>query len=218
MPTQRAIDVAYEVRCDPIVITTDDSIALDRIGRTVFEPFRLLYAPAPLHADTCSMVDVVLDVLKRVPGAPDQKVLLLQPTQPLRRSKHLEQALAMLDKCSSLASVVEVEPADKLYWEFFCPVVDSGGIERRQDALPTYACDGTVYGFRREWFEQYKNFRDVTTRMLVIPPEETARLDTHFDWEMAELRLDAERRLRERAEPGNTYVRYTTKKPTGESE
>jgi CMP-N-acetylneuraminic acid synthetase len=43
------------------------------------------------------MVDVVLDVLKHYPGPDDQKVLLVQPTQPLREPKHLEQAIAMLD-------------------------------------------------------------------------------------------------------------------------
>jgi CMP-N-acetylneuraminic acid synthetase len=151
-----------------------------------------LYAPAPLHTETCSMVDVVLDVLKRVPGPPDQKVLLVQPTQPLRTPDHLRHALALLDIHASVASVVEAEPAAKLYFEGFWPVTGERK-ERRQDARPTYRCDGTVYGFRRGVFEMAKTFVAFGTHMLVIPPEETARLDTPFDWEMAERRLRDQR-------------------------
>jgi CMP-N-acetylneuraminic acid synthetase len=133
------------------------------------------------------MLDVVLDVFNTYPGDYDQKVLLVQPTQPLREPKHLRKAIDCLEWTDSVASVVEVEPAAKLYYAGFEKVAE--GVERRQDARKTYACDGTVYGFRRGWFKWYKQFRGPYTHQLVIPPEETARLDTPFDWEMAELRL-----------------------------
>jgi len=52
----------------------------------------------------------------------------------------------------SVASVVEVEPAAKLYFrseaDSFEPVLAQTQ-ERREDARSTYACDGTVYVFRR---------------------------------------------------------------------
>jgi CMP-N,N'-diacetyllegionaminic acid synthase len=184
-PVQRAVDVVFEAGI-PSLVTSDSEWLQWEFARW---PDTWHEANAPLHTDTCSMVDVVLDVLKHYPGPDDQKVLLVQPTQPLREPKHLEQAIAMLDTCDSVASVVEVEPAEKLYDKDLCPVLDWGGTERRQDAAKTYACDGTVYAFRRWWFNIRPAFIGLLTKMMVIPPSETARLDTPFDWEMAELRL-----------------------------
>jgi CMP-N-acetylneuraminic acid synthetase len=138
------------------------------------------------------MVDVVLDVLRRVPGPPDQVVLLVQPTQPLRQRKHLEEALDYLETWQSLASVVEVEPAQKLYFEGFEPVMPGYETERRQDGSQTYACDGTVYGFRREWFLDWGEFRvEGETMMYEVAAAETCRLDTSTDWAIAELRVAA---------------------------
>lgn len=192
-PVQRAVGVVHEViRCmsGGISLVTSD---LPHVWDTAWQehglPMVYHHAPAPLHTDTCSMVDVVLDVLKHYPGPDDQKVLLVQPTQPLREPKHLEQAITLLDKYNpSVASAVEVEPAAKLYYWGFRRV-EGRGVERRQDAEPTYACDGTVYAFRRWWFNTELAFTGLLTKMMVIPPSETARLDTPFDWEMAELRL-----------------------------
>jgi CMP-N-acetylneuraminic acid synthetase len=183
-PLERAARCCFDVGIYPsnILVTSDTPyLPIEVSGVTGH------YAPAPLHTDTCSMLDVVLDVLNTYPGDYDQKVLLVQPTQPLREPKHLRKAIECLEWIDSVASVVEVEPAAKLYYSGFEKVAE--GVERRQDARKTFACDGTVYGFRRGWFKWYKQFRGPYTHQLVIPPEETARLDTPFDWEMAELRL-----------------------------
>ena len=150
-------------------------------------------AEAPLHTDGCSMVAVVLDVLQAFPGPPEQSVLLVQPTQPLRTPTHLSEARSMLATgCRSVVSLAETEPADKLYYvtaaQTITPV--ALGVERAQDARRTYYCDGTVYGFLRGWFEQHQTFRHpVDTRPLFIEPEQTCRLDTPHDWAMAKLQL-----------------------------
>ena len=96
--------------------------------------------------------------------------------------------------------MVETEPADKLYWAGFTMVTDGIATERRQDCVTTYRCDGTCYGFYRDWFGKHRCFVDPRyTDMQVIPPEESAKLDTPFDWQMAELRLlEAQRLQREK--------------------
>jgi CMP-N-acetylneuraminic acid synthetase len=154
------------------------------------------YAPAPLHTDTCSMVDVVLDVLGHYPGPPEQPVLLLQPTQPLRTPAHVAAALSILADHPSMLSVVEVEPAEKLLYmtgENRLRYVTETGLtaRRRQECRVTYAPDGTVYGFRRNWFLEHIAFLRHDTVPLIIPQHETCRLDTTNDWTIAELLLRA---------------------------
>ena len=176
-PLDRAVDCAILAGFANIVVTTDHSgVANASFG---------LLATSPLHTDTCSLVDVVLDVLQRIPGSYKQKVLLVQPTQPLRQTWHLRWAIKFLDNGPSAASVVEVEPAAKLYYEGFEPVLGQD-VEQRQQARRTFACDGTVYGFRRAWFLEYKTFRSAKTLMMPIPRDQTCRLDVLDDWYRAE--------------------------------
>jgi len=183
-PFKRALDCVRELDAE-VIISTDSANLFHHVGQR-------LYAPAPLHTDDCSMVDVVLDVLRRVPGPPDQVVLLVQPTQPLRRPAHLRRALRWFEHdCVSMASVVRVEPAQKLYYADFEPVTVAP-LEQRQAAKPTFACDGTVYGFRRGWFLEWGEFRlEGETRMMEVSAGESCRLDTETDWAIAELRVAA---------------------------
>ena len=184
-PLDRAIDCAKLAGFSNIVVTTDHP-------DTALLPGNLL-GMAPLHTDTCSMVDVVLDVLQRVPGSDDQRVLLAQPTQPLRQPKHLHMAIGLLFHYYSVASVIGVEPAAKLYYrraDAFESILTQT-VERRQEAFPTFACDGTIYGFQRWWFLAHRIFHSPSTYMLRIPKSEACRLDDLEDWAIAEQRVPA---------------------------
>jgi CMP-N-acetylneuraminic acid synthetase len=144
-----------------------------------------------IHQDASPMRNAVRDFLSRVDGPPDETILLIQPTQPLREPKHLHAAIALLNDHESVASVVECEPTEKLYRVingYLCPAFQAS-VERRQDAIPTYRCDGTVYAFRRSTFLACPDFRTARTAALIIPPEESAPLDTHLDWINAENRI-----------------------------
>lgn len=159
-------------------------------------PYWLKTQP-PLHSDTCLMHEVVLDALGRIPGDAQDIVLLVQPTQPLRHPGHLRAALEMMeDGAHNVCSVAQAEPPEKLYHirnGFVLPALLRGNVERRQDAEAAYRCDGTVYAFRRGAFLECPLFRTPKTRALIIPPDETAALDTPADWALAELRLKARR-------------------------
>ena len=185
-PLERAVACAEAAGLTNIIISTDSEEVVEQLPKG-----RVLYAPAPLHTDTCSMREIVMDVLGRVEGEPDQKVLLLQPTQPLRLPAHLLAALETLESADSIATVVQTEPVEKLYVDVWRPASGRGGyeVERRQNGTPTYKCDGTVYGFRRWWFERFQEFRHRTTRPIQVAKHETCSLDDVFDWVIAEQRL-----------------------------
>lgn len=182
-PVSRALDCCQRAFSDARVIVSTNCHVSDP---------RYHCAEPPLHTDTCSMVDIVLNVLDTYPGDPKQPILLVQPTQPLRQPKHLWHADECLAWASSVVSVAETISMDKLYRRAdstrLIPL--GGNVERDQQGNPTYYCDGTVYGFRRGWFLEHRSFRDShETVTFVVPAEETARLDTMHDWQLAELRL-----------------------------
>ena len=176
-------------------------------------PFQSLLRPPELAQDDTPMIDVVQDVLARVPGPEDQIILLVQPTQPLREPKHLTAAIELLASsgADSVVSVValplthspemvfrltangRIEPWDT--WERGGPTLAFDALpSRRQAAEPGYVRDGTGYAFRRVTVITHGHIYGAHVRPLIIPPEETCALDTEADW------LEAERRLREREE------------------
>ena len=185
-PLERAVACAEAAGLTNIIISTDSLEVFEQLPED-----RTLYAPAPLHTDTCSMREVVMDVLGRVEGEPDQKVLLLQPTQPLRLPAHLLAALEALESADSIATVMQTEPVEKLYVDVWRPASGRGGmsVEQRQNGTPTYKCDGTVYGFRRWWFERFQEFTHRTTRPIQVAKHETCSLDDVFDWVIVEQRI-----------------------------
>lgn len=214
-PLRRALECARAVReVDSIVLTTDAGPLEPH--ETGVQRLTILHAGPPLHTDDCPMIDVVRDVLARAPGPPDQKIVLLQPTQPLRTPAHVRQALALLTpEVDSVVSVVEL-PRTQSH-EYLCNVVtfpdgrlvlrptvyegDEGWSLRawssmpgcRQDAEPSYIRDGTVYAFWRRTVERYGNIygddHNAKVWPLVIPASETCSLDTMADWQEAERRL-----------------------------
>ena len=140
------------------------------------------------------MIDVVRDVLARVPGPDDEIILLVQPTQPLREPKHLTEAIRLMENdAGSVVSVTETTQPEKSYRiesGILTPVSLDGTIERRQDMPLAYRRDGTVYSWRRG-----KRYFDTYATPLVIPKSETCELDTPDDWAIAEVRLAAKEAL-----------------------
>lgn len=208
-PLRRAVDCARAVReIEQIVVSTD--AAEMHPSATGVQRVTILYTGPPIHTDTCPMIDVVKDALARIPGPPDQIVLLIQPTQPLRQPKHLTQAIALLEDsgADSVVSVVELPRTHSP--DMACAIDGSGRLwpwmtavddeqpwlrmpRRRQEAGRAYIRDGTCYCFRRSTVAQHGTIYGQDVCPLIIPPYETCPLDTPLDW------LEAERRLRERA-------------------
>lgn len=148
--------------------------------------------PQELTQDHTPMRDVIAHFLSIVPGPPDEIILLVQPTQPLREPKHLRAAVELMTSANLVASVVETETIQKLYTpsqaDYLLPLAIP--TERRQDGRLTYRPDGTVYAFRRNHVFTSSPLA-FHAKMLIIPPEESCSLDTPLDWHIAELRLRA---------------------------
>lgn len=139
-------------------------------------------------------------------------IVLLQPTSPLRKPEHVRAALKLLEETSadSVVSVVEIPahfspdyalqtannydpkaPAMSrvlLPWNHFDPRFGrrlDGMVTCRQDARRAVARDGTVYAIRRETIEAGSLY-GANCVPLIIPPNESANIDTEEDWRRAE--------------------------------
>lgn len=206
-PLERAWRCALEYGLTPeqIVISTDAPCPNVNDDRAV-ESY--LWRSPQLAQDDTPMIDVVKHALWCVPGPPEQMIVLLQCTQPLRTPDHIRQAIALLESgADSVVSVVQLplthhpdatlELRDGHLWPFRwwceCGSEDWSTLRtRRQDYEPAYIRDGTCYAFRRSTVTRYGTIYGQDVRPLIIPPEQTCALDSESDW------LEAERRLRER--------------------
>ena len=198
-PLTRAVECVHAAGLPWPVVTSDG----DKFRDGPDADCRWLHAHAPLHTDECPMIDVVTDALARVPGPSDQIIVLLQPTQPMRQPKHIRAAIALLQEtqADSVVSVKEL-PRD-LSPRLVCDIADGrlwpwiDGFDWddvpgcRQHCTPVYQREGTVYAFRRQTVERYRNIYGQDVRPLIIPAEDTCSLDSLADWAEAERRLTA---------------------------
>ena len=209
---ERASWCAVKAGLSNVIVTSDSPFALCNWERSPSEHIQLLIRPTALAQDDTPMMEVIKDVLTWVPGLPEQIIVLLQPTQPLRTPAHILSAIMLLQesRADSVVSVMQLPCTHSPDWAY--AIRPNGQLERwlewhgwldqwlvhvppmptrRQETKPAYIRDGTVYVFWRKTLESGSLYGR-TCRALVIPPEETCPLDTMADW------AEAERRVRER--------------------
>lgn len=183
---------------DRLVLTTDtDEIAA--VGRSLGAEVPFL-RPENLAQDDTPMLPVVVHAVSyfEANGWYPDIIVLLQPTAPMRTSRHIVEAVSLLKstRADSVVSVVEVPrhfspdyvmkiEAGKLV--HFLP--ESEQISRRQDARPAYSRDGTVYVVRREVLMNKNSLYGSYVCPFILPPEESVNIDSFDDWLVAESRL-----------------------------
>jgi len=101
---------ARDARCltRTLVSTDDPAIAEYAVAAGVDAPF---LRPAALASDTATSIDVAQHALAWLEEHERWRVevlVLLQPTSPMRRARHIDEAYAALGEADSVVSVVEV--------------------------------------------------------------------------------------------------------------
>lgn len=170
---------------DNVIITTNDDAILNHYAKN--EAVDLVERSACLASDDAKSVDVVLDVLAKF-GLTAGRAALLQPTSPLRKSKHIEQALSLFNE-KHKNSVVSVKRAiNKIEW---CKKLNSSGYLEdlaEQDSLldKIYIPNGAIYVFDIQRFLLTNEFYFKTAPYLM---DDIASLDIDYplDFEMAQL-------------------------------
>ncbi len=181
-------------------LLSTDSEEIAALGRTLGLEVPFL-RPAELARDDTPMLAVIEHAVAwlKKDGAKIDIVVLLQPTQPLRRVTDVVAAVTRLkqEQCDSVVSVVPLP--SQLCPDYVMRIDEEGRlvhflpegakVTRRQDVRPAYIRDGTVYAFRVATLRNYRSIYGPDCRPLIIDPKASVNLDTEEDWRGAELKL-----------------------------
>jgi CMP-N-acetylneuraminic acid synthetase len=182
---------------DRIVVSTDD-VEIAGICRGLGAEVRL--RPAILAADDTPTLDVLQHVVAEL-GAEDYRpdaVLTLQPTSPLRKARHIDEAAALFaadTRADSLVSCVAVphvyHPRSVMRRDdagYLVPYLTELQPTRRQDKEPVFARNGAaVYITRTERLADYVFGGRLLAYMM--NEESSLDIDTIEDFAVAERSL-----------------------------
>ena len=172
-----------------VVSTEDDEIAeiSKKYGAEVIE------RPEELATDSAPTEPVIEHVLERLKEQEYYKpdiILLLQPTSPLRTSKHIDEALDMFLK-GYFNSLLSVCPSRAFIWGMeeigAYPInYDFKNRPRRQDMKPEYRENGAIYITRYKILMEYHNRLGGKIGLYIMPVECSTEIDTEFDFYLCE--------------------------------
>ena len=146
-----------------------------------------------LSDDKATMLDVVEDVLKNV-NKEYESIILLQPTCPFRKEKHLKEAIDILEskKYSSAISYIKVDdhhPARmyKIKNNLMEPLEPKYESLNRQDLPNIYLRSGSIYGISVEVFLTTRTFFQKDAYMILHEsPIEAVNIDNELDFLLAQ--------------------------------
>ncbi len=183
-------------RLSRVVLSTDDEEIAECGHACGLEvPF---LRPAELAEDSTPMLPVIQHALAwaRREGQVWDAVCILQPTVPLRRAQDIDSCVALLDVPSVDSAMTVVPVPDKynpkwVYWRTRDGLLrlatgDDTPIPRRQDLVPAYHRDGSVYAIRSSVIEQRQSLYGHRTAACLTDPTRAINIDTAADWRRAE--------------------------------
>jgi CMP-N,N'-diacetyllegionaminic acid synthase len=174
-----------------IVSTDDPAIAAIATGLGAEVPF---IRPAALSHGESTSVSAVLHALEQMPIF--EKVLLLQPTSPLRSSDDIDEIVAFKEKQIAPSAVSISLVSQHPHWMFnlglsgrLTPLIKQEGevATRRQDLPQIYMPNGALYLADSDWIQKKLTFVTEETLGFVMPQERSIDIDTVDDLRLAEL-------------------------------
>lgn len=170
-----------------IVSTDDDLIAAAARDAGAEVPF---LRPHELASDTATSVSVVLHALHEL-GKPDS-FALLQPTSPLRTSRHIQEATCKFIE-SGVDALISVSVGKPASWLF---EINSNGLllkllprdveAHSQNAKLVYSPNGAIYLFKTQTFLKYRSFIPPVTAAFEMPLIDSLDIDNLDDFLLVE--------------------------------
>lgn len=174
-----------------IVSSDDDEIISVAKNFDVEIPFK---RPAELAKDNSSSSEVVIHALKKINNSYDY-FILLQPTSPLRKSEHIDEAIELCYNSNSTSCVAITEISKPLEWmynldnsNYLLPLINNK-IQRRQDAKKIFALNGSIYIVRTNEFIESNKFMTERTVGYLMDKKSSTDIDDITDFNIAEYLL-----------------------------
>ena len=174
---------------DRVIVSTEDK-EIAEIARS-FSAEIPFFRPMELAMDNTPGIDPVLHALDNLPDVKD--LLLLQPTSPLRESRHIDEIFRLRSKLNS-DSAVSVSLSRKNIDLFFHmksmnqlePYSENFKALPRQEYPDLFTLNGSLYLSSAESLISNKSFFSSNTVGYVMDPEYSIDIDTQLDWDIAE--------------------------------
>jgi len=180
---------------DDTLITSDCDTILDIAQKY---DTRTIKRPPELSGDDASSVDAIIHALKQVSEKYDY-VVLLQPTSPLRTSRHIDEAIMLLNEknADAIISVSEMNHSplwsnqldDSLSMENF---LDEEILNKRSQELSTfYRLNGAIYICNiKKLLKEKTFFIQKNIYAYKMDKESSVDIDDDMDFKLAELLFD----------------------------
>lgn len=176
-----------------VIVNTDDTeIAKisEQFGAEV--PFM---RPAKLASDTAKSIDVFLhtvDWLEKNENLLIDEIVVLQPTSPLRNTKHIDEAITLF-KMKNADSVISYCKEDHpIFWHKFLTeegrfqeIFEGDYLKNRQDIKTTYHPNGAIYIIKTELLKNNQFYTDQSYAYL-MDKKKSVDIDSIDDFEFAE--------------------------------
>lgn len=185
----------YSKYIDDIIVTTDSEKIAEiskQYGASV--PFM---RPAELATDTSKTIDAVLHAIQtlKTMGKEYDVLILLQPTQPLRTNKNIDEAIEVYykNKEDGLVSVSPVDDSPLLIRSIsndgkLLNLLSQNSTCRRQDMPEYYKVNGCIYINKIEEINENTSFND-NKIPFIMTKEHSIDIDELSDLCMAEYYL-----------------------------
>ena len=178
-------------RIDRLILSTDsDEIAAVAKAAGCEVPFM---RPPALATDTATSNDVIRHALETI-DSNDDRVVLLQPTSPLREAEDINGCLDAQTAGGGPfgVSVCVADPPPEYIFRVganhrLSPVTRGPKASRRQDLPMSYSLNGAIYVFERTWFLATGELKIADAVPYVMPAERSVDIDTELDFMLAEL-------------------------------
>lgn len=192
------IDVARAIAADAdICVSTDDTEIIQCVQDYGLQvPF---VRPAELATDTAGTYEVLLhavDFYERQ-GYYYDTVLLLQNTSPFRTAEQVQEAIRLYTPEIDMVVSVKECPANPYYCVFeeskdgFLHICKGdGNITRRQDAPKVYEYNGAIYYMNTAVLKTTPLSKMQRRVKYVMDDRSSLDLDTMWDWQMAEMIIE----------------------------
>ncbi len=175
---------------DAIVLSTDaEEIAATGRALGAEAPFM---RPAHLASDTAASMDAIIHAIQwlSAAGRNFEYLVLLEPTSPLREASDIDAAIMKLDTAGAeaIVSVVRAESVHPAFMYFKSEdemlrpfMADGDRSARRQDTVPVFFLEGTVYAARVESLLHRRSFYHEGTLGLEVPKWKSPEIDDEVD-------------------------------------
>jgi len=180
-----------------VVVSTDDEEIANAARRSGAEaPFERPLGLAQDDTPTMAVVSHALWWFDENEGYRPERLLVLQPTSPLRTTDDISAAIALADERAA-DSVVSVS-SGATHPNLLKRVTDEGRLEdlvphdpvlRRQDLEPVYSLNGAIYLASRDLLLKRESFYSDRTYAYVMPPERSIDVDAPWDLYLCDLIL-----------------------------